>query len=65
MQTTTKNHRTRLLALVLMLVMLVGAFAVNAMAASCAKPDKITLVGSEDALEYEHTGTFLGRHGSV
>ena len=57
MQTTTKNHRTRLLALVLMLVMLVGAFAVNAMAASCAKPDKITLVGSEDALEYEQSGT--------
>ena len=57
MQKHTKIRGARLLALVLMLVMLVGAFAVNTMAASCAKPDKITLVGSEDALEYEQSGT--------
>ena len=52
MQTTTKNHRTRLLALVLMLVMLVGLLSVSVLAAD-AKPVKITLVGSENALEYE------------
>lgn len=52
MQTTTKNHRTRLLALVLMLVMLIGLLSVSVLAAD-AKPVKITLVGSENALEYE------------
>ena len=52
MQTTTKNHRTRLLALVLMLVMLIGLLSVSVLAAD-AKPVKITLVGSETALEYE------------
>ncbi len=57
MKKNTKTRGARLLALVLMLVMLVGAFAVNTMATSCAKPDKITLVGSEDALEYEQSGT--------
>ena len=57
MQKHTKIRSARLLALLLMLVMLVGVFAVNAMAANYAKPDKITLVGSSDALEYEQTGT--------
>ena len=52
MQTTTKNHRTRLLALVLMLVMLVGLLSVSVLAAD-AKPTKITLVDSDKALAYE------------
>lgn len=52
MQTTTKNHRTRLLALVLMLVMLVVLLSVSVLAAD-AKPVKITLVGSDEALAYE------------
>lgn len=52
MQTTTKNHRTRLLALVLMLVMLVGLLSVSVLAAN-AEPTKITLVDSDKALAYE------------
>lgn len=55
MQTTTKNHRTRLLALVLMLVMLVGLLSVSVLAAD-AEPTKITLVGSDEALAYEFDG---------
>lgn len=52
MKKNTKTRGARLLALVLMLVMLVGLLSVSVLAAD-AKPVKITLVGSENALEYE------------
>lgn len=52
MQKTFKTRGTRLLALVLMLVMLVGLLSVSVLAAN-AKPTKITLVGSDEALAYE------------
>ena len=50
MQKTFKTRGTRLLALVLMLVMLVGLLSVSVLAAADAKPTKITLVGSDEAL---------------
>lgn len=52
MQKHTKTRGARLLALVLMLVMLVGLLSVSVLAAD-AKPTKITLVGSDEALAYE------------
>ena len=52
MQKHTKTRSARLLALVLMLVMLVGLLSVSVLAAD-AKPTKITLVGSDEALAYE------------
>lgn len=52
MQKTIKTRSARLLALVLMLVMLVGLLSVSVLAAD-AKPTKITLVGSDEALAYE------------
>ena len=53
MQKNTKTRGARLLALVLMLVMLVGLLSVSVLAANDAKPTKITLVGSDEALDYE------------
>ena len=53
MQKHTKTRGARLLALVLMLVMLVGLLSVSVLAATDAKPTKITLVGSDEALAYE------------
>ena len=53
MQKNTKTRGARLLALVLMLVMLVGLLSVSVLAAADAKPTKITLVGSDEALAYE------------
>lgn len=55
MQKTFKTRGTRLLALVLMLVMLVGLLSVSVLAAN-AEPTKITLVGSDEALAYEFDG---------
>ena len=52
MQKNTKTRGARLLALVLMLVMLVGLLSVSVLAA--AKPEKVTLVGSNEALAYEY-----------
>ena len=52
MQKTFKTRGTRLLALVLMLVMLVGLLSVSVLAAN-AEPTKITLVDSDKALAYE------------
>lgn len=54
MQKTIKTRSARLLALVLMLVMLVGVLSVSVLAAADAKPTKITLVGSDEALAYEY-----------
>ena len=53
MQTKITSHGKKLLALMLSLLMLVSVLPVSAWAAANAKPEKITLVGSSDALEYE------------
>ena len=53
MQTKSTSHGKKLLALMLSLLMLVSVLPVSAWAAADAKPEKITLVGSSDALEYE------------
>ena len=53
MQTKSTSYGKKLLALMLSLLMLVSALPVSAWAAADAKPEKITLVGSSDALEYE------------
>ena len=53
MQTKITSHGKKLLALMLSLLMLVSVLPVSAWAAADAKPEKITLVGSSDALEYE------------
>ena len=53
MQTKSTSHGKKLLALMLSLLMLVSVLPVSAWAAANAKPEKITLVGSSDALEYE------------
>ena len=53
MQTKSTSHGKKLLALMLSLLMLVSVLPVSAWAATDAKPEKITLVGSSDALEYE------------
>ena len=52
MQTKTKST-FRILALLMTLVLLVGFLPMPARAAADAKPEKITLVGSDDALTYE------------
>ena len=53
MQTKSTSYGKKLLALMLSLLMLVSVLPVSAWAAADAKPEKITLVGSSDALEYE------------
>ena len=53
MQTKSTSHGKKLLALMLSLLMLVSVLPVSAWAATDAKPEKITLVGSSDALDYE------------
>ena len=53
MQTKSTSYGKKLLALMLSLLMLVSVLPVSAWAAANAKPEKITLVGSSDALEYE------------
>ena len=53
MQTKSTSYGKKLLALMLSLLMLVSVLPVSAWAATDAKPEKITLVGSSDALEYE------------
>ena len=53
MQTKITSYGKKLLALMLSLLMLVSVLPVSAWAAANAKPEKITLVGSSDALEYE------------
>ena len=53
MQTKSTSHGKKLLALMLSLLMLVSVLPVSAWAAADAKPEKITLVGSSDALECE------------
>ena len=53
MQTKSTSYGKKLLALMLSLLMLVSVLPVSAWAAADAKPEKITLVGSSDALDYE------------
>ena len=53
MQKKSTSYGKKLLALMLSLLMLVSVLPVSAWAAADAKPEKITLVGSSDALEYE------------
>ena len=53
MQTKSTSYGKKLLALMLSLLMLVSVLPVSAWAAANAAPEKITLVGSSDALEYE------------
>ena len=53
MQTKSTSYGKKLLALMLSLLMLVSVLPVSAWAATNAAPEKITLVGSSDALEYE------------
>ena len=53
MQTKSTSYGKKLLALMLSLLMLVSVLPVSAWAATDAKPEKITLVGSSDALDYE------------
>lgn len=53
MQTKSTSYGKKLLALMLSLLMLVSVLPVSAWATADAKPEKITLVGSSDALEYE------------
>ena len=53
MQTKSTSYGKKLLALMLSLLMLVSVLPVSAWAVTKAAPEKITLVGSSDALEYE------------
>ena len=53
MQTKSTSYGKKLLALMLSLLMLVSVLPVSAWAVTNAAPEKITLVGSSDALEYE------------
>ena len=53
MQTKCTSYGKRFLALVLSLLMLASALPVTVWAAGDAKPEKITLAGSSEALDYE------------
>ena len=48
--------KKRMISLLLVMLMVLSALPVSAMAANDAKPEKITLVGSETALDYEAKG---------
>lgn len=49
--------KKRILCLLLVLGLLLSALPMTVFAAADAKPEKITLVGSDEALSYEKTGT--------
>ena len=59
MQTRSASRGTRLLALLLALMLLVSLMPISVLAASKAVPEKITLVGSDEALEYEYVDDLI------
>lgn len=59
MQTRSALRGTRLLALLLALMLLVSLMPISVLAASKAVPEKITLVGSDEALEYEYVDDLI------